>query len=398
MKKKENKQITVCDESKCNGCNACIEVCPKAAIKLQDSLDQLNAIIDPNKCVDCRACYNICPNNKELNCSKPLKWYQGWAEDCEERLYGASGGIAMACARYFIEHGGVVCTCLFKDGKFMFEIEDSLTNLHKFSGSKYVKSKPEGIYKEIKRFLPKRNVLFIGLPCQVAGVKSFVGESLQDNLYTIDLICHGTPSPKVLDCFLKQYSYNLNSLSDIKFRRKHEFLLQSDEIIVSRTGDCDFYMKAFLDGLTYTENCYYCKFAKIERCSDLTIGDSWGSELPGTVQKKGVSLILCQSDKGQQLIENSHIHLESVDIDKARKSNQQLNEPSKIHRFRKVFFRGIKHGIKYNFMYMVINPRYVFRYIAKALAIRLRLRGGVSPYNYNLIVKQKKDKSMLKVE
>ena len=195
---------TVCEMDQCAGCMACIDICQKNAIKIVDSLKSYNAVIDESKCINCHACHQVCQNNILPECKKPVQWKQGWAENKKIREKCSSGGLATAIASSFIEHGGIVWGCVFRNGEFKFESAEKTCELEKFVGSKYVKSNPAGVYKSIKNLLKtgKKN-LFIGLPCQVAALKRYVGKNLEDKLYTIDLICHGTPSPHVLEIFFE---------------------------------------------------------------------------------------------------------------------------------------------------------------------------------------------------
>ena len=162
---------TVCQFNKCTGCRACIDICPKNAITIKDSLDAYNAEIDETKCINCNLCHNICQNNNMVDLVNPIKWYQGWAENEEVRAGGSSGGAASALMLAFVESGGYVCSCTFKDGQFVFDITNTKDDVSKFKGSKYVKSNPQGAYKKVKELLKSgEKVLFIVLPCQVAAV------------------------------------------------------------------------------------------------------------------------------------------------------------------------------------------------------------------------------------
>lgn len=134
-------------------------------------------------------------------------------------MRSSSGGVAAAIERAFIKNGGIVCSCTFNFGKFEFDFAESEDEVSKFTGSKYVKSNPEGIYKKILEKLKLgRKVLFVGLPCQVTAVRHYTRN--HQNLYTIDLICHGTPSPQILDSFLSDYGIRLTEIQSIRFRKK----------------------------------------------------------------------------------------------------------------------------------------------------------------------------------
>lgn len=267
----ENDVKTVCAKNQCVGCMACFDMCPKSAITIVDTRQAYNAVIDEEKCIHCGICTNVCQNNKETTLKHPETWYQGWIEDEKLRRKSSSGGAAKAISRQFISEGGVVVSCCFKNGVFGFECAASFEELEKFTGSKYVKSNPSGTYKKVQELLKeKKKVLFIGLPCQVGALKTVIKEN--DNLYTVDLICHGTPSPKLLRDYLELHNVNLEEVSSISFRYKDVFGLAQDRTPLSQPGSCDNYLLAFLCGLDYTDNCYECKYAGINRGSDITIG------------------------------------------------------------------------------------------------------------------------------
>lgn len=158
------------------------------------------------------------------------------------------------------------------------------------------------MYKAVRRrLLAGEKVLLIGLPCHIAGVKNYLTDKLKENLYTIDLICHGSPAPELLKLFLKEHEIELNSISAIRFRQKDHFQVEqkeeNDYKNVGAKGVLDSYMIGFLGGLFYTENCYECKYAQLNRVSDITIGDSWGSELPTEEQKKEFHLPCAKQKK-----------------------------------------------------------------------------------------------------
>lgn len=340
---------TVCEANKCTGCMACIDSCSKNAIQIQDSLNSYNAVINTELCVSCGKCEKICQNNFPVALQKPQKWLQGWSKDEKIRQGGASGGVAMALAQTFIKAGGTVCSCTFENGKFGFSVIEDVNDLNRFAGSKYVKSNPIGCYKKISELLQnKKKVLFIGLPCQVAAVRKYVGKKMEANLYTVDLICHGTPSPKILDIFLKQYGKELSKAKDIRFRAKGRFQIVYNGNTVIRQGVCDRYMIAFLNSLIYTENCYECKYATRMRVSDITLGDSWGSDITGSEWTRGVSLVLIQSDRGIELINKSNLHLEAVDIEKAVQNNHQLSHPSLKPKGWGAFYNKLRSGKEFN--------------------------------------------------
>lgn len=363
---------TVCKQNKCVGCYACFDICSKNAIKINRGTKSYNAVINENLCNKCNACKNVCQINNPIELIKPISWYQGWTNNKAIRESGSSGGIAGAISSAFLKKGGYLCSCTFKNGEFVFKITDKENELKNFSGSKYIKSCPKGIYSTIAKLLKNnKEVLFIGLPCQAAALKKFVPAKLQENLYTADLICHGTPSPKLLDIFLDQYNIDLKQSNSVEFRRKGLYQVFNNKSGVDTTGVCDRYLISFLNSLIHTDNCYECPYAKTQRISDLTLGDSWGSKLPYVEIKKGISLILCQTEKGNKLLHNADLHLENVDIENAINNNGQLKHPSVPPKKREEFFNKLEKGKSFNSLILNIFPKKCIKQSVKKILIKI---------------------------
>ena len=284
--------------------------------------------------------------------NEPICWKEGWASD-DVRERASSGGAASAMMEYFVNNGGYVAACVFKNGEFLFDITNKKDELLYFAGSKYVKSNPVGIYdKVIEKIRKGEKVLFIGLPCQVAALKNYtimMPANVNENLYTVDLICHGTPSPKILDVALFEKGIDIKHIKDIRFRNKAKFgvsIQKEDEQYkrITPDGVQDMYTYAFLTSLDYTDNCYFCQYATTGRVSDVTIGDSWGSNQPDVEQENGISLILCQTNKGVSMIQNVGMCIGKVDIEKAIEANHQLMHPSIAPESRNNFFMNLNKG------------------------------------------------------
>lgn len=377
---------TVCKENMCVGCMACLDVCPKGAIQIVDTIQEYNAVINQDKCIHCDLCHKSCQNNRTINKQSPILWMQGWIRDEKLRIKSSSGGAARALSEAFIARGGIVYSCLFRNGDFTFESANSLEEIAQFTGSKYVKSNPTGVYKRIKKDITEGNrVLFIGLPCQVSAVKELVGEGGSGSLYTVDLICHGTPSPKLLENYFNHRKINkikLNDIQEIAFRYKESNKDSNHLKSMVTPGAVDKYSLGFLCGLDYTECCYSCKYAGKERVSDITIGDSWNSDLDNEEQKKGISLILCQTDKGVRLLQSADMNLFPVDLERTIAANAQLRGPSQ---------KGVRHDKFYKTFRKTGNiNKAVFRSLPKKcmmqkikgilLKIKICRYGGASPY------------------
>ena len=361
---------------------ACSDICAKKAITLMSEINLSYAVIDEKLCVECGRCRQICPNSSNIEAAFPQNWYQGWAKDERIRLNSSSGGAASVIAKAFIQNGGYVCSCVFNNGMFTFEITNDINEIKKYAGSKYVKSNPTGTYSRIADLLKEnKKVLFTGLPCQVSALKKYVGV-LQENLYTVDLICHGTPSIKVLEIYLEQHGYAIKDIAEIQFRDKNNFRLKG----LTRSGIQDSYIMAFLEGLSFTDNCYNCCYAKSERISDVTLGDSWGSDLQKEERNKGISLILYQTEKGKSLVEKAELELKNVDIDKAIRCNGQLSKPSTYSAKRDVFMQELKNGKNFDGIVIRLASKRFIKQFIKTCLIKLKMfRGGV----YRLTIKTK---------
>lgn len=361
---------TVCKIDQCAGCMACVDSCPVNAIEIQDSLSAYNAVINESVCIDCGACHRVCPRETTTTAQSPVLWRQGWATDPKIRKGSSSGGAAAAITRAFIQDGGTVCSCVQKDGAFTFAFADTLEEAALFCGSRYVKSNPSGVYKTIRAKLKDgKKVLFIGLPCQVAALRNYTKDP--ENLYTADLICHGSPSPKVLDIFLKQYNCSSRDFASLQFRNKARFQIFGDGKGIITKGVNDRYTIAFLNGLCYTEGCYSCPYAQKDRVSDLTLGDSWGSLLPENEQKNGISLLLCQTEKGKQLMDSAAMELTQVDPQIAIDNNHQLHAPSPKPQGWDMFYAQLKNGASFNKLVKKLFPKSCFRQDVKQLLIKL---------------------------
>lgn len=341
------KQINdICPKKKCTGCYACVNICNKNAIKIdRDEIGFSYPFINPALCVNCGLCISVCPNNSDLPFNLPLKAIIANASDETEQKTSTSGGLASVFSRYIISHQGIVYGCSGIDGKNIRHIRvEHESGLFSLKGSKYVQSEIGETYRLVKNDLRiKRLVLFIGTPCQVAGLRSFLGKKYE-NLYTIDFVCHGVPSQQLLNDHISRYVSQGASYS-ICFRKKNVdghshygvfiFPLSKAETIDRRYPD-DYYITGFLQGLFYRESCYECHYTRKERVSDITLGDYWDRENKCKSLKKrkyGLSMLMVNTAKGQFLFENCQhfIDYRSGELSDFIKRNAQLAKPISKH-------------------------------------------------------------------
>lgn len=329
----------------CSGCLLCKELCPKKCISVvKDDLGHLNPRIDAEMCIDCGICAKSCPEMTPISLNEISEVYAAWDKDDMARDKSSSGGIATLIAKEFLKEGGVVYGCSFVmpfDFKHI-RCED-LESLERLRGSKYVQSDTQECWRYLRTDLKEgRNVLFIGTPCQVAAAKRTFKNT--ENLYTIDLICHGVPS---VETFKGSLPSNIKheEIRNITFRNNTNYILnvlnKQNEIIYSRLLSQNWYMKGFFTSLFCRRSCYNCKYAQEKRVGDITLGDFWGiKEYDIVEEKKGISAFIINSVKGKMLLNttNSAAHLLKRDIYEVKKDNTPLNRPS-IKRFRYNIFK-----------------------------------------------------------
>lgn len=334
--------MEICKNNSCTGCGACHNICPRKCIKMIENKEGiLVPSIDKQKCINCNLCIQTCPENNKIDFYSPLKVYAAWSLDENIRKNSASGGIAYEIYKYVIENGGVAFGTKFNE-KIELEhtIATTLEQVKEFCGSKYVQSNIGKSYSDVKKCLKEnKEVVFIGTPCQISGLKSFLKGIDTKNLLTIDLICHGVPPQKYLKDYINYLPIS-KKVEDISFRGRNNWYFTAyckNEIIYKKHNKEDLYYRAFLDGLFYRENCYNCKYARKERVGDITLGDFWG--LGKKVKfdypiEDGVSVILVNTDKGNKTIESlsKKIFMEERTIEEAVEGNAQLKQPSKKHK------------------------------------------------------------------
>lgn len=364
---------TVCDVKMCAGCMACVDICPRNAISVVDDIEYMNAVIDDTLCINCNMCHKVCQKNYPADLRKPQKWLQGWGEE-NVRATSSSGGFGQEIMRAMIRNGGAVAACKLKEGEFRFELFEDESRIPEFIGSKYVKSNPIGIYRTVKDTLKNgKKVLFIGLPCQVSAVRNYVNND--KNLYTVDLICHGSPSARLLHKAISEYGYDLTEAKAIYFRTADKFAIETRPISIVPKGVQDRYTMAFLNGLCYTENCYSCHYAQTEHVGDLTIGDSWGTELSGELSK-GVSLVLCQTEKGKEMLDMMNFNFFDVNLENAIQCNHQLRYPSDLPQAREKFFEDLRKGKSFKQAVFNAYPKICIKQNIKGFLIKMNLQFG----------------------
>lgn len=356
-KLRENTVTKNLSHDKCTGCGACFNSCLVNAITMQmDEKGFYIPFVNMDQCINCGKCVSNCPvlNPKYENENEP-ECYAVCASD-KIREHSSSGGAFGVFAEKVLNENGIVCGAVMDDDNIhvFHKCISSKNELPKLQKSKYVQSDIGTVYREIKKYLNEgKKVLFSGCPCQVAGLKNFLGIDY-DNLIMLDLICHGTPSQKVLKKYIESSEKRLGKIKGIDFRAKDidgkpdwnksvtvKFDYEGGSEYQERNNST--YLKAFLHLLSINEACGKCLFAKLPRQGDITIGDYWGIEKfdESLNDAKGTSVILINNKKGNAFLRSVRgdwKKIRKTPLKVATNSNRQIVNSSLLNDKQKRFF------------------------------------------------------------
>lgn len=359
--------IHIDDKKDCCGCGACAQRCPKRCISMQeDGEGFLYPRIDLSLCIDCGLCEKVCPVLHQDAPREPLAVYAAKNPDETVRLSSSSGGIFTLLAEQTLSCGGVVFGARFNERwEVVHGYTETVDGLAAFRGSKYVQSRMGDSYRECEQFLKQgREVLFSGTPCQIAGLHRYLRKGY-DRLLTVDIICHGVPSPGVFRRYLaemKEMIVRKNRIDeviikDISFRnkrlgwKKYSFSLtysipQKDGVekmmVHSESKYKNVFLKGFVRDLYLRPSCHACPAKAFKSGSDMTIGDFWAinTYLPGKNDHRGHSLCM---DHANIKLPCTAYKFDRLDV---YKTNLPIYYSSKIHKYRDNFFCEYAKGNK----------------------------------------------------
>ena len=366
----------------CTGCGACANICPKHCISMVENKEGfLYPSVLQEKCVNCGLCEKVCPIFNALSTTNPTAVYAATYKEDSIREKSSSGGVFYALAHNIIQQGGVVFGAVFsKDFKVEHQAIDTQEEIEKLMRSKYVQSDINDQYRLVKKHLTQgRRVLFVGSPCQVAGLQMYL-QKKYENLTTVDFICHGVPSPRVWHQYLQELEKERQSkVASINFRDKSKgwglytlkIVFENGEILREAATE-NLYIRAFLQNITLRNSCFNCKSKGCYQ-SDITIGDFWGIKdiHPELYSEKGVSLILVNSQKGGSFIEETPgLFLYPSSFENAIRCNPSWKWSSGKNWGRASFFKKLnKKSIKVNLQQAVSSPL-LWRIQAKLHALK----------------------------
>ncbi len=366
--------IKITDKSQCCGCEACRSVCPKKCISMKaDKEGFLYPRVDLSQCIDCKLCEKVCPVLHPVFSEREPMAFSGINNDIKIRLQSSSGGIFTLLAEQVLHKGGIVFgACFDEHWNVVHSYTDTIEGLVRFRGSKYVQSCIGDSFLQARKFLDEgREVLFSGTSCQIAGLKNFL-QKFYKNLLTVDVVCHGVPSPKVWQGYLYESACNAyhikkrdsffslaDKITNISFRSKENGWKKYHVKIEYQNGEKnvipynnDAYMDIFLSDLSLRPSCYACS-AKLHYVqSDITLADFWGVDQlhPEIDDDKGCGLILFHNDYAFTLLKSLDCQLKEQKLDEVIAFN-----PSIIH--------SVKEPVNRNFFYTIFNnTNFTFSY------------------------------------
>lgn len=359
-------EMTVAEE-KCTGCAACQNACPTNAIIMSENQEGfLIPRVSTDLCINCGKCTRVCPTVEveRNNYLKPLIYAVRGEDDV--RKISSSGGMFTMVAEVILDKGGAICGAGFDDNmKLRHVIVEKKDDLLSLCGSKYLQSEIGTVYSEIKSILlENRLVLFVGCPCQVAGLKNYLATEYS-GLYTMDLLCHGVPSQKMFSKYLDE-QFEGKVIRDVKFRDKkygwtaNKIKIVTDEEEYERDVKTDVYEMGFHKNVFLRKSCSYCKFSEFPRLGDLSIGDFWGIEKidPNQNDGKGTSMVFVNNKKGQWLLDKIQAkQIKKIDVDYSRLPNR-IYAKYDANKYRNRFFSLVANKTMSDSMNQILNNKF----------------------------------------
>lgn len=380
--------VKLCDQKDCTGCSACYNACTHQALTMQSEKEGfLYPVIDVNKCKNCGLCEKVCPvlnQNKLFNNEQTPVTYAVWADD-EIRQCSSSGGAFSILTISVLNKRGVVFGATINENNEVYHTSiTDLKELYKLRGSKYVQSNVRLVYCDVRRYLKEdKPVLFSGTPCQIAGLKSFLGKSYP-NLLLVDILCHGVPSPLFLNKtsrILSKRGYDVSK--PLKFRNSKfwGYQVSYDDQVVTYMGKDDIYLQSFLKGLNFRESCYRCPFAALPRQGDITIGDFWGIGRRKVFQYNtahGVSCVMINNSKGSDFWETvqGNVFCEVRDLEEAKAGNPNIYKATARPARRDTFYKDFEEMTLDEFLnkYRILHRNFSIREILSRIITIFHLR------------------------
>lgn len=343
--------IHIKNNTNCCGCSACVQACPKNCISFSEDKHGFRyPLVDSTNCINCGLCLKVCPCLNQDEVRRPLGVYAAINPNNNIRMQSSSGGIFSLFAEAIIEQGGVVFAARFDENwEVKHDYTEKKEELKLFRGSKYVQSRIGTSYLQVIDFLKQdRKVLFLGTPCQIAGLKRFVRKEY-DNLLTIDFVCHGTPSPAVWRNYLKE-TVEICKLKNVSFRdkkgyswKRYGLTFECENSKLSTFAKDNLFFKGYMQSLFLRPSCFSCPAKSSKSNSDLTIADFWGIERLDSSMDDGfgTSMVIVNSRRGYDFLDDNKIIKKEMPIAKSLALNssyfKSTEKPLRYESFFKDF-------------------------------------------------------------
>lgn len=345
----------ITNKEKCCGCYACTNACPVHAIEMtMDEEGFFYPQADEQKCISCGKCVQVCPMQAKPENHSMMRFFGVKLKDKGERLKSSSGGAFYALAKLCLKKQGLVCGVAYDQQlSVRHMLAENEAELDRLRGTKYVQSSIGTVYADIRKALSlDRYVLFSGTPCQVAGLKNYLGREYE-KLLCIDLICHGVPSPMIWNRYIREISAP-QRVTAVNMRGKENGIRHITLDYCLEDGSCikeeksqSLYMKGFIQNLYVRPSCYDCPHKGLIRCSDITIGDFWADHefYPEFADDCGTSSVMVHTHKGLGWMEQITNDAERIVIKKDELLcwNSSILESAIKNDRRPVFWERIRH-------------------------------------------------------
>ena len=351
--------IKLADKESCTACGACAFVCAKNCITMiEDEHGSVYPSLDSTNCVECGRCQKTCPILSPLDVNTPQIAYSAWSSDEKERETSASGGIAAEIYKKAVSEGCDIAGAVQQDDfSVVMQLSSDEKAILKFKNSKYVFSEAWHVYQEIKQSLKAdKNVVFIGLPCQVAALRKIFREN--EKILFVEVVCHGTAPFSYLKQHIEHIEHTKNEKAiRMSFRDPDTYTYTFTFTLYNKDGKrfyaevprkTDTYQYAYHSTISYRENCYHCHFAREQRIADITLSDykGLGRMAPCSYGETNVSCILVNTEKGKkfikEMIQEKRIYADERPVREPIEGDPQLRQPSLKGAARMDFERLIK--------------------------------------------------------
>lgn len=351
--------IKLADKESCTACGACAFVCAKNCITMiEDEHGSVYPSLDSTNCVECGRCQKTCPILSPLDVNTPQIAYSAWSSDEKERETSASGGIAAEIYKKAVSEGCDIAGAVQQDDfSVVMQLSSDEKAILKFKNSKYVFSEAWHVYQEIKQSLKAdKNVVFIGLPCQVAALRKIFREN--EKILFVEVVCHGTAPFSYLKQHIEHIEHTKNEKAiRMSFRDPDTYTYTFTFTLYNKDGKrfyaevprkTDTYQYAYHSTISYRENCYHCHFVREQRIADITLSDykGLGRMAPCSYGETNVSCILVNTEKGKkfikEMIQEKRIYADERPVREPIEGDPQLRQPSLKGAARMDFERLIK--------------------------------------------------------